>query len=715
LPAEKADNKERLMNTTQLARALLTSSLLLASLLQPLPVAAAPNSPDDPIPSSLLDPNSVAWLSVRNMTSDQYAAYFDERSRQGYMVIDIEVDEIDDKQRVGAVWQENLDNRGWYQYRNMSQSEFETTQSQLRAQGFRVLDQEAYELDGNRYFAGVWYFNTEELEWISYYDKTDAEFATLFDRYSGAGYMMIDVDAYPVDGQIRFASVWVDNSEDLDWQEWRDMTSDEFSDKFDELQGQFRMIDVESYRIGSSQYYAGIWVENANGRGWAEWRNMTSKGFGDKWLELRDAGYRLIDYEAYPTDDGWRYAGIWRQNSRRPDWSLKDEVDSLLEEHADDFDIPGMSVAVAQNGTFLYLRGFGYADIDDEVIAHSRTIYRLASVSKAVAGVLGLRLEDLGLVDLDDATRDLIPAMPDHHTHTLIQTLSNRSGIGHYEDYPGISGDYTTALAPAMELWDKPLVYVPGDGYKYSTHAYTFFGASLEAALGDPIGDILEERLRVPYDLNTLRVEDLDISPKFRATLYNTSNDEVSQDNLTWKVLGGGLESSAYDLARFGIKLLNESILPQTTLDRMWTPPDGESNYALGWNTGTHMDTFVVAKDGAQNGSRSYIRMYPDEGIVITVLTNRKNGGHDPASLAKEIGRLMLEAAAQSAALADPLDLAQEPIEEPLEPEDEATDPALEVVPIVQPVADPSPEDLQEQTVDALIAEGVYLPMVIAP
>jgi hypothetical protein len=41
------------------------------------------------------------------------------------MVIDIEVDEIDGEQRVGAVWQDNLDNRGWFELRNMSAAQFE--------------------------------------------------------------------------------------------------------------------------------------------------------------------------------------------------------------------------------------------------------------------------------------------------------------------------------------------------------------------------------------------------------------------------------------------------------------------------------------------------------------------------------------------------------------------------------------------------------------
>ncbi|MGW8251992.1 MAG: serine hydrolase, partial [Anaerolineales bacterium] len=480
--------------------------------------------------------------------------------------------------------------------------------------------------------------------------------------------------------------------------------------KFEELKDTYRMIDVESYPFNGVQYYAGIWVENVNQRGWAEWRDMTAKGFGDKWIQLRDAGYRLINYEAYPTSNGWRYAGVWRQNTDRPNWALKDDVDALLEGHFDEFDIPGMSVAIAQNGQFLYLRGFGFADIDDAIIAESRTIYRLASISKAVGGVLSLRLNEQGMLNLDAASSSYIPGLPAQHTHTVRQTVSNRSGVGHYEDYPSVSGHYTTALDAVQQIWDGPLVYAPGAGYKYSTHAYTFLGAALEGATGQSIWSLVDDELRIPYNLNTLRVEDRSVPNAKRATIYSTSNQEVSADDLSWKVLGGGLEASAYDLARFGIKLLNDTILAQTSQDEMWTPPDGFSNYALGWSTGTESSTPVVAKDGAQNGARSYLRMYPEKGIVIAVLTNRKGGGHSPVTLGREIGKLMLAAEGLQDTV---LGQSQVPEEEDFEPDAEAIDPALVVIPVHNPVVAPSEEDLQEpvgQPVNDLL---VYIPIVI--
>jgi CubicO group peptidase (beta-lactamase class C family)/fibronectin type 3 domain-containing protein len=680
---------------------------------------------------SLPPPGMVSWRSTRNRTSSDFAEFFADAEADGFMIVDIEVDEIDGVERVSGVFQKNLDGRGWDELRDMNSTEFQNKMADMRALDYRLVDQEVYTLSGSTYYAGIWIQNTESFEWESYVDVTDAEFSALFDTYSDLGYRIIDVDAYHIGGNLRYSGVWVENREGLDWLEFRDLTSEEFSQKYALYENAYRMIDVESYRVGENQYYACIWVENANGRRWAELRDMSSKVFHEKWMEWRDAGYRLTDQEVYPTADGWRYAGIWRQNSERPDWTLKGSVDTLLQTHFDQHNIPGMSVAIAKNGKFLYLRGFGYADVPNHVDANSRTIYRLASVSKAVAGALAMVLSDQNLIDLTRASSFYIPNLPAHHTHTVSQTLSNRSGIGHYNDndtYKTISGHYATALDAAKALWDEPLVYAPGMGYKYSTHAYTFAGASMEGATGRPIADIVNDYLAAPYNLSTLRVEDRDDPNPNRSLLYSLVysdtlevTPEVTPDDLSWKVLGGGLESSAYDLARFGIQLLDGTILPPAALAAMWTPPDTSQChemgavgvYALGWCIGTQSGTRAVFKSGVQNGAKSYILIYPDEGIVIAVLINSRfpETPHVPKELADAIGILMLARGSISASQHDQNRLVvtlTDPVEEP---DDEGLDPADVVWPVSNPVVDPEPEDLEEPGDEPIVE--IFLPLIM--
>jgi CubicO group peptidase (beta-lactamase class C family) len=119
--------------------------------------------------------------------------------------------------------------------------------------------------------------------------------------------------------------------------------------------------------------------------------------------------------------------------------------------------------------------------------------------------------------------QDYIAGIPNYHTYAVDQTITNRSGLGHYPHYPSIGGQFDTAYEAVQELWDvHPAWSEPGIAYLYSTHAYTFLGAAMEGAVGGSIGDIFQTHMWSPYNLNSMLPEDRDVPEKFRASLYNT-------------------------------------------------------------------------------------------------------------------------------------------------------------------------------------------------
>lgn len=621
---------------------------------------ASPTQAAAGVPLALFDKPSIGWLSVRNMSVAAHQSLFEERSGQGYMMIDGERMELDGQLRVSSVWQYNSDGRAWAARSNLSNAEFDAYWTEYKDKGMRLIDQDAYEVDGAIRYAGIWVQNSESLGWASFQGQVDADFSDTFARLKGT-MIIVDVESFVLDGVRRYSSIWVQNSAGLGWAERRNMTSDEYASLFDEYaKAGYRVLSIESYMLGNgAQRYAAIWVQNTSGRGWYAYRDMSARGFGNRWNQLRDAGYRLIDFEIYETDDGTRYAGVWRQNNSRPNWAQKDQVGALAESYVAANDLAGMAVAISVNGQPVYLRGFGDADIDQDKWFHSGTVARAASGCKAIAGALALELEEQGLVDLDNTTRSYVPALPAFHTHTLEQLLSNRAGVRHYtgggDPTSNVDTQYTWQTTAAGLFSADPLTFTPGSDYGYSTHGYTLLGAAFEAAIGDPTSVILRERLSVPFGLGTLRAEDRSVPNSNRATLYagtNSGPEEVDPDNISWKLLGGGCELSTADYARFGAKLVNGSILGATALDTLWTPPDGEANYAMGWDTGTHLGEQVVAKSGAQTGAASYIRVYPDRGIVIAILSNQR--GHSPRDLAVSIGALLLNAGVGNLVVGEP-------------------------------------------------------------
>jgi CubicO group peptidase (beta-lactamase class C family) len=615
----------------------------LACSLAGLALAASAAHATPVLPRATFDPAETGWISLRDATSSQFASRFDQL-KSSMMVIDLDVDEIAGSYRVGAVFRPNSDGRGWYSLRNLTGAEFGAKWAELRDRGFRLVDQEVSVVGGEDRFAGVWIENREHLAWASYRGVTAAQFDDKFDDYRDGGFLPVDIDVYrTASGALRYAAAWVKNTDGLAWKLHRNRTSAQYADAFKTYADQgLRSVVVDSARTPGGQRYAGIWIENRSHRGWYAYRDLTATGFRNRWNRLSDEGYRLDGYEKYDTAAGARYAGIWRQNSDRPNWPLRAKVDGFVQKELDDFDVPGISVAVAQNGKVVYRRGFGFQDKADGIWMHGGSVNRTASVSKAVAGVLALRMDAKHPeFSLTDKVRTHLPWLPAKHDYTMAQAVMNRSCVKSYPS-PMTSQNatqYDTSADSVKAFMGDSLGCTPGS-YLYSTHAYEVDGAIYERYEGKPINRIVLDELTTKFGLTTLRPETLAASLPDRVQLYDTDNSEYAGDNMSNKTLGGGLVSTAPDLVSFADKILDGTLLTPAQRTTLWSPI---GSYAYGWDVSTGPGgERLVGKAGGQPGANSYLRVYPDDGIVVAVLSNRWKGGHSAADLSKKIGEAML-------------------------------------------------------------------------
>ncbi len=132
---------------------------------------------------TISDPNDVNWASIRGLNSDAFGKHFQKKKSQGYRVIDIEVDKIGGQTRYSAIYQKNTDKRGWASLRNLTHEQFSQKWKDYRAKGYRLIDQESYNIGSQRRYAGVWEENKEKLDWVSYRNVDSAEFSKRFKNY----------------------------------------------------------------------------------------------------------------------------------------------------------------------------------------------------------------------------------------------------------------------------------------------------------------------------------------------------------------------------------------------------------------------------------------------------------------------------------------------------------------------------------------------------
>lgn len=586
----------------------------------------------------------LVWESQRNLSESAYDARLEAMKRAGYRLSEVEI--TGGNQRTYAcIWRKNSENRGWEVRTKLNDTEFSTKWAEMKGKGYRLIDQEVYVLHGQTFYAGLWIQNRELLQWVSFRKLSAAEFEEKMTMYRGA-YLPVDMDVCEMNGQLWYAAVWVENRDRLEWVEKHAMGKADFTKWSDEYNAKgYRLGNLEVFTRAGRTEYTAVWIKEPNPRGWYTCRDVNDIWFRNHWLRCQDQGYRLEEVEAYETENGPRYAGIWLENNERVHWKYRKAIEEMADAYLKDFPAAGMSVGIAIDGKIRFLRGWGFQDVQAEKEAHANTVYRHASIAKALAGIIAFRLKAKNQLDLSAKTRDYEPRLPAHHTHTVGELLSNRGHVRHYIDHDPASQAGTTKIYPnaceASKLFSAdPLVQEP---YLYSTHSYTLAAAALEKAAGKLYPKLMEDELTLPLGLPTLRCEDLNNPSAERSKIYRIHGHgfaELTPLSLSWKYAGGGTESSAYDLLRLGIKLLNDEVLSPADRLAMTTPPDDIEPYAYGWGVATHLGEKVFAKSGGQPGARSYIRCYPDKKIVIVLLCNTEGKGL--SDLGKAIGALLL-------------------------------------------------------------------------
>lgn len=318
--------------------------------------------------------------------------------------------------------------------------------------------------------------------------------------------------------------------------------------------------------------------------------------------------------------------------------------------------VPGLSAAVVQNGEYLWSGGFGMADLENFVPATAETLYRLASVSKPLTAVGAMELWERGKLDLDSPVQKYCPAFPQKEAPiTTREALGHLAGIRHYrpdvEDDPEIynTKHFADPIAGGLKFFaNDPLVAKPGTHFNYSTHGYTLVGCAIEGASGEKYVSYMQTSVFLPAGMTQTQVDDRYAIITHRTSFYqkDKAGKIINADFLdsSYKIPGGGWLSSAEDMARFEVAILNDRLIRRATRDAMWIPQkpsDGSENtYALGWGNLTEAGVAEVAHTGGQQGASTAIILAPDRKAGVVVLINLEEV---PANaLAKELLQIVL-------------------------------------------------------------------------
>ena len=127
-----------------------------------------------------------------------------------------------------------------------------------------------------------------------------------------------------------------------------------------------------------------------------------------------------------------------------------------------------------------------------------------------------------------------------------------------------------------------------------------------------------------------------EVSPNKSALYRRNSQGEIEPDqktDLSVKVPGGGLVSTARDLVRFGSAFIDGRLVEAETIERMLVEPQVKWRrrvpYGYGWMFWTDDELGrILHQDGGQSGTSTELRIYRDHDVVVAVIGNvARTGG----------------------------------------------------------------------------------------
>ena len=323
------------------------------------------------------------------------------------------------------------------------------------------------------------------------------------------------------------------------------------------------------------------------------------------------------------------------------------QIDDIVNREMQKQQIPAATVAVSSGGQVVYAKGFGKADIENNLPAARDTLIRTGSIAKPISAVAAMTLMESGKLDLDAPVQKYCPALPQKQwTVTTRELLAHTSGIRHYKDDEIESTKHYNSMSDGFTIFaSDPLLFEPGTKFSYSTYGYTVVGCVIEGASGGKFFDYLREHVLLPAGMTHTFVDDSYEIVAHRARGYRVVSGQVQNAgpmDSSYKIPGGGLVSTAEDIVKFGAALTDGKLVKPETLKMMWTPSqkpmldNGKpATYGLGFAVLTIDGQLYIGHSGGQQGTSTDMDIIPGKHFAVAVFANDENA--KPSDIVRQI------------------------------------------------------------------------------
>jgi CubicO group peptidase (beta-lactamase class C family) len=344
---------------------------------------------------------------------------------------------------------------------------------------------------------------------------------------------------------------------------------------------------------------------------------------------------------------------------------MNEKLKSVITEASDP---PGLSLVVVKNEKVVFSEGFGFADGPRDIPATPDTVYHWWSMTKVPTAIAILRLQERGMLNIDDPVSEYLPFFEVEHPVDTEGVVTIKHLMNHSSGLPDAS------LPKPGRIWirhehDPP---VNGTHGEYTNTGFMVLGAVIEAVTGTAYEDYVAENILRPLKMSRtdfLYTEEMiqlaavgshsDPDGSWEGALRTVIPDfdaymREKVDGRFWfnryytdQSSTSGLIGPATDAARLVMMYLNggelegERILSSESVDKMTyeghvrTKDPLSERYAdtwrgLGWASIAREDGRLwVEHIGGGAGFGTSMRLYPEEGLGVIMMANDTNINRD--------------------------------------------------------------------------------------
>ena len=296
---------------------------------------------------------------------------------------------------------------------------------------------------------------------------------------------------------------------------------------------------------------------------------------------------------------------------------------------------PGGALVINKDSTLIHKSYFGMANLEYSVPITSKTVFKLASVSKQFVAFAICILAQQGKISLDDDIHKYIPEMHDFgYTITIRQLLNHTAGFRDTMGSLCLAGwDFNDVITYehliTLAIIQKGLNFEPGSEHLYSNTGYVLLAEIVNRISNEPFSTWGKTNILEPLEMNSSLIRDdyTEIIPN-RAYGYTKGRDGKFHSNAdSWAMIGpSGMYSTIEDMSKWTINFDIQKVGGEEVFNLMFQQGklnDGKTiSYASGLDIADYRGTKTIGHGGGGAGFTTFVTYLPEYHFSIIVLYN---------------------------------------------------------------------------------------------